>query len=147
MRRGGMSLLASDRIALPVDENRQGGSRIAGIVCTSVAALFLSLDTVLKVLRLDVAVEGTTSLGYPAETVVWIGGLQLICLALYLVPQTAVLGAVLMTGYLGGAVATHVRIGSPLLTHTLFPVYVALFLWAGLYLREPRLRGLLPVRR
>jgi hypothetical protein len=139
-------MIASDRIALPVDENAQRGRRIAGIVFTSVAALFLSLDTVLKVLRLDVAVEGTTSLGYPAETVVWIGGLQMICLVLYLVPQTAVFGAVLMTGYLGGAVATHVRIGSPLLTHTLFPVYVALFLWAGLYLREPRLRRLLPLR-
>lgn len=139
-------MIASARIAVPVDAHTQRGSRIAGIVFTSVAALFLSFDTVLKVLRLHVAVEGTTSLGYPAETVVWIGGLQMICLVLYLVPQTAVLGAVLMTGYLGGAVATHVRIGSPLLTHTLFPVYVALFLWAGLYLREPRLRGLLPLR-
>ena len=140
-------MIASNRIAVPVDANTLRGSRIAGIVLTSVAALFLSFDTVLKVLRLEVAVEGTTALGYPAETVLWIGGLQMICLLLYLVPQTAVLGAVLMTGYLGGAVATHVRIGSPLLTHTLFPVYVALFLWAGLYLREPRLRGLLPLRR
>ena len=97
-------------------------------------------------LRLDPAVEGTTSLGYPADSVLWIGGIELVCLILYLVPRTAVLGAVLMTGYLGGAVATHVRVSSPLLTHTVFPVYVALFLWAGLYLREPRLRALAPLR-
>lgn len=139
-------MIASNRIAVPVDGTTQRGRRIAGIVCTSVAALFLALDTVLKVLVLKAAVEGTASLGYPAHTVFWIGGLEMVCLALYLLPQTSVLGAVLMTGYLGGAVASHVRIESPLLTHTVFPVYVALFLWAGLYLREPRLRALVPLR-
>jgi hypothetical protein len=70
-----------------------------------------------------------------------------VCLALYLTPRASVLGALLLTGYLGGAVATHVRISSPLLTHTLFPIYVALLLWGGLYLREPRLRDLLPLLR
>ena len=75
-----------------------------------------------------------------------IGLIELVCLVLYLIPRTAVLGAVLMTGYLGGAVATHVRISSPLLTHTFFPLYVALLLWGGLYLREPRLRALTPLR-
>ena len=139
-------MIASDRIAVPVEGIAPRRSRIAGIVCTSVAAVFLTFDTALKVLMLGPAVEGTTSLGYPADTVLWIGGIELVCLTLYLVPRTAVLGAVLMTGYLGGAVATHVRISSPLLTHTLFPVYVALFLWAGLYLREPRLRALAPFR-
>jgi hypothetical protein len=69
-----------------------------------------------------------------------------VCFVLYLVPRTSVLGALLLTGYLGGAIATHVRISSPLLTHTLFPIYVALLLWAGLYLRERRLRALLPLR-
>lgn len=139
-------MIASDRIAVPVEGIAHGRSRIAGIVCTSVAALFLAFDTILKVLRLDPAVEGTTSLGYPSDSVLWIGGIEMMCLVLYLVPRTTVLGAVLMTGYLGGAVATHVRIASPLLTHTLFPVYVALILWAGLYLREPRLRALAPFR-
>jgi DoxX-like family len=110
------------------------------------AALFLAFDTILKVLRLDVAVEGTTSIGYPADTVLLIGTIELVCLVLYLVPRTAVLGALLMTGYLGGAVATHVRISSPLLTHTFFPIYVACLLWAGLYLRDPRLRALVPLR-
>jgi hypothetical protein len=138
-------MIASDRIAAPVERIERSRS-ITGIVSTSVAALFLAFDTVLKVLMLAPAVEGTTSLGYPAATVLWIGVIEMVCLVLYLVPRTAVLGAMLMTGYLGGAVATHVRISSPLLTHTLFPVYVALFLWAGLYLREPRLRALAPLR-
>ena len=88
-----------------------------------------------------------TALGYPADTVLWIGMIELVCLALYLVPRTAVLGAILLTGHLGGAIATHVRVGSPLLSHTLFPIYVALLLWGGLYLREPRLRELVPFRR
>lgn len=139
-------MIASNRVAVPVEGIARDKRTIAGTVCTSVAALFLAFDTVLKVLRLDPAVEGTTSLGYQADSVLWIGGIELVCLILYLVPRTAVLGAVLMTGYLGGAVATHVRISSPLLTHTIFPVYVALLLWAGLYLREPRLRALAPLR-
>ena len=139
-------MITSDRIAVPAEGNARARTRIAGIVFTSAAALFLVFDTVLKLLRLDAAVEGTTSLGYPADTVLWIGGIELVCLLLYLVPRTAVLGAVLMTGYLGGAIATHVRIGSPLLTHTVFPVYVAFFVWAGIYLREPRLRTLVPFR-
>ena len=119
----------------------------AGLVCTIIAASFLAFDTLLKVFRLAPAVEGTTALGYPAESVIWIGLIQLVCLVLYLIPRTAVLGALLMTGYLGGAVATHVRISNPLLTHTLFPIYVAVILWAGVYLREERLRALVPFRR
>lgn len=86
-------------------------------------------------------------LGYPPDRVLWIGIIELVCVVLYLVPRTAVLGALLLTGYLGGAIATHVRVGSPLLSHTLFPIYVALMLWGGLYLREPRLRELVPFRR
>ena len=139
-------MIASDPIAVSVEGVPHGWRRAAGTICTIVAALFLAFDTVLKVLRLGPAVEATTSLGYPGDSVVWIGAVELVCVVLYVVPRTAVLGTVLMTGYLGGAVATHVRISSPLLTHTLFPVYVALLLWGGLYLREPRLRALAPVR-
>jgi hypothetical protein len=69
-----------------------------------------------------------------------------VCLALYLVPRTSVLGAILLTGYLGGAIATHVRVDNPLFSHVLFPVYVAALLWGGVYLREPRLRALVPLR-
>jgi len=119
---------------------------IAGYVLTGLVAAFLAFDTVMKLLQLAPAVQGTTELGYPAGTVVVIGAIELVCLVLYLIPPTSVLGALLLTGYLGGAIATHVRIGSPLPTHTLFPIYVALMVWGGLYLRESRLRELLPFR-
>jgi hypothetical protein len=119
---------------------------IAGYVLTGLVAAFLTFDTVMKLLQLAPAVQGTTELGYPAGTVVVIGAIELVCLVLYLVPRTSVLGALVLTGYLGGAIATHVRVGSPLPTHTLFPIYVALMVWGGLYLRESRLRQLLPFR-
>lgn len=119
----------------------------AGYVLTALAGLFLTFDTAVKVLELAPGVEGTTQLGYPAHTVLWIGLIELVCLVLYLVPRTSVLGALLLTGYLGGAMATHVRVGSPLVSHTLFPIYIALMAWGGLYLRETRLRELVPFRR
>ena len=119
---------------------------IAGYVLTGLVAAFLTFDTVMKLLQIAPAVQGTTELGYPTGTVVVIGAIELVCLVLYLIPPTSVLGALLLTGYLGGAIATHVRVGSPLPTHTLFPIYVALMAWGGLYLRESRLRDLLPFR-
>ena len=76
-----------------------------------------------------------------------IGVIELVCLVLYLIPPTSMSGALLLTGYLGGAIATHVRVASPLLGYTLFPIYVAVMVWGGLYLREPRLRDLLSLRR
>ena len=142
-------MIASERITAPVDGAVHRNARTAatvGHVCSGLAALFLAFDIVLKVLRLGPAVEGTVALGYPADSVHWIGIIELVCLVLYLVPRTAVLGGVLLTGYLGGAIATHVRVSNPLFTHTLFPVYVALVLWGGLYLREKRLRALMPLR-
>ena len=120
---------------------------MTGYILTGLVALFLTFDTVMKVLRLAPAVQGTTELGYPGGTVLWIGVIELVCLVLYLAPRTSVLGALLLTGYLGGAIATHVRVGSPLASHTLFPIYVAFMVWGGLYLREPRLRELIPFRR
>src|SRR6266487_3051910 len=128
----------------PANTSSVGKKRlVAGYVLTALVALFLTFDSVIKVLRLAPAIQATTELGYPADTVLWIGMIELVCLGLYLAPRTAALGALLLTGYLGGAIATHVRAGSPLLSHTLFPVYVALVLWGGLYLRETRLRALL----
>jgi DoxX-like family len=124
-------------------EHRRGP--VAGTVCITLTALFLTFDSVLKVLSLRPAVEGTAALGYPVELVPWIGIAELVCVAVYLVPRTSVLGGLLLTGYLGGAVATHVRISSPLATHVLFPIYVAIVLWLGLYLRNERLRQLLPL--
>ena len=118
-----------------------------GRILSALAILFLSFDTIIKVLRLPVAIEGTMQLGYPESTVFIIGLIQLACLVLYVVPQTSVFGAILFTGYLGGAIATHLRIGSPLFTHILFPIYVAVLIWGGLYAREPRLRAMVPIRR
>lgn len=107
------------------------------------AALFLAFDLTLKLIGAAEAVEGTTGLGYPAGVLFPLGLVQLVCLALYLLPRTAPLGAILWTGYLGGAIATHVRVENPLFSHTLFPIYVAALLWGGLWLRDRRVRGLL----
>jgi hypothetical protein len=119
-------------------ERRSKRALWTGWILTSLAALFLAMDTVVKLLSLRPAVEGTTQLGYPAGAVSTIGLIQAACLIAYLVPRTNILGAVLLTGYLGGAVATHVRVGSPLFTHTLFPIYIAVLVWGGLWLRDRR---------
>ena len=118
----------------------------AGRILSGLAVLFLLSDAAMKVLQLPVATQGTKQIGYPESVVLGLGIVQLVCLVVYLVPRTSVLGTVLWTGYLGGAVATHVRVGDPLFSHILFPVYVAAFLWAGLWLRDERLRAVLPVR-
>jgi hypothetical protein len=118
-----------------------------GRVLSGLAIAFLLFDSVLKVLKLPAAVEGTVQLGYPESVIVVIGVIELVCLVLYATPRTAVLGAILLTGYLGGAIATHVRVDSPLFTHTLFPIYVAALIWGGIFLREHRLRDLVPLRR
>jgi hypothetical protein len=120
--------------------------RWVGTGATAMAVAFLAFDAAMKVLQVAPAVEGTAQLGYPAGVLLPLGLIQVACLALYLTPRTAVLGAVLWTGYLGGAIATHVRVESPLLTHTLFPIYVAALLWAGLWVRDARVRRLLQRR-
>jgi hypothetical protein len=119
----------------------------AGRVLSALAVMFLLFDSVIKVLKHPLAVESTVQLGYPEHVIVGIGIVELVCLSLYAIPRTSVLGAIVFTGYLGGAIATHVRIGSPLFTDTLFPIYVAALIWGGLFLREDRLRTLIPFRR
>jgi hypothetical protein len=114
-----------------------------GRTLTTIAVLFLTFDAAVKLLRLPVAVEGTKQLGFPGSVVLILGIIQAISLVLYLIPRTAIFGAIIWTGYLGGAVATHVRLGNPLFTHVLSPVYVAVFIWGGLFLRDRRLRALL----
>ena len=130
----------------PTYESTSPASTRVGIAFSALAVLFLLMDAVMKVARVPAAIEGTSQLGYPTNVIVPLGIVQLVCLAFYLIPRTAVLGAVLCTGYLGGAIATHVRLENPLFSHVLFPVYVALFLWGGLWLRDARLRVLLPLR-
>ena len=90
--------------------------------------------------------EGSIQLGYPESVVFGIGAILLVSTALYAIPRTSVLGAILLTGYLGGAIATHVRVGSPLFGYTFFPIYVGIILWTGLYLRDARPRALIPLR-
>jgi len=112
-----------------------------GRILSGLALAFLLFDVTLKLLRLGPAVAGTLQLGYPESVILPLGIIEAACLVLYLLPRTAVLGAVLWTGYLGGAVATHVRLGHPLASHTLFPIYVAMLLWGGLWLRDRRLHA------
>jgi hypothetical protein len=131
-------------IVEPADSKLMVG---AGYVLSALVALFLLADGVMKVLELPVVLETNAGLGYAESTARGLGILLLICTALYAIPRTAVLGAILLTAYLGGAVATHVRVGSPLAGYTLFGVYVGLLLWAGLFLRDRRVRDLLPWRR
>src|SRR4026207_1909570 len=130
-------------IQTPLSNGRLWGGRIMSWL----PALFLLIDGVMKLFKPAVVVEATVKLGYAENTILPIGIVLTVCTILYLIPRTAVLGAILLTGYLGGAVATHVRVGSPLFSHILFPVYVAVLLWGGLYLRDERLRALIPLRR
>jgi DoxX-like family len=118
----------------------------AGHIVSAIPVLFLLFDSAIKLTVIDPVVESLGQLGYPVSLAVSIGAIELACLVLYVIPRTSVLGAILLTGYLGGAVATHVRVGSPLLTHVLFPIYVAALVWGGLFLREGRLRALVPLR-
>jgi hypothetical protein len=112
---------------------------------SGIAILFLTFDASVKLLKPPFAIEATTQLGYPESIIITLGLIQVACLIAYVIPRTSVLGAIMWTGYLGGAVATHVRVGSPLFSHTLFPVYVAALLWLGLWLRDQRLRAVLPI--
>lgn len=110
----------------------------AGRVMSALAVLFLLFDSVIKLLVIPPVVESFARLGLPVPLARGIGALELACLIVYLVPRTAAVGAVLLTGFLGGAVLAHVRVGDPLFSHVLFPVYVGALIWGGLWLRAPR---------
>jgi len=118
-----------------------------GRVLTGLAVAFLLFDGAIKFTRHPAVAEATAQLGWPIAVMPTIGVVLLTCVALYVFPPTAVLGAILLTGYLGGAIATHVRVGNALFSHTLFPTYVAAIIWGGLWFRDPRLRALVPLRR
>ena len=121
-------------------------ARSIGFTLSMLAVLFLVFDSAIKMLQMAPAIEATTQLGYPEHLVLWIGVLEIICLVVYVIPQTSALGAILLTGYLGGAIATQVRAGSPLFS-VVFPVIVGLMVWGGLFLNDTRLRDLIPLRR
>jgi len=120
----------------------------AGRILSGLVVLFLLVDAGFKLIKPlpAPAVQAFGQLGYPVGLAAGIGILLLACVSLYAVPRTSVLGAILLTGYLGGAVASHVRIGDPWFSHALFPVYIGLLVWGGLYLRDERLRALIPLR-
>ncbi|RVB73960.1 MULTISPECIES: DoxX family protein [unclassified Mesorhizobium] len=116
---------------------------------SALIVLFMIFDGVIKLPPLDIVTQTMVELGWPADPNVsrMLGVIGLVSAALYAVPRTAVLGAILLTAYLGGAIATHIRIGSPLFSHTLFGVYLGVILWGGLFLRDPRVRALIPFTR
>jgi hypothetical protein len=113
-----------------------------GRVLTALPVLFLTWDALIKVTHHPMVAESMQRLGWPSIEG-GIGVVELACVLIYLVPRSSLLGAVLLTGYLGGAIATHVRVGDPLFSHSLFPVYVAAMVWGGLLLRDRRLRSLI----
>ena len=117
----------------------------AGRIISALPILFLLIDGIMKLIKPLIVMTATVELGYRETVIVPLGVLLLTSTILYAVPRTSVLGAILLTGYLGGAVATNVRVGTPLFSHVLFPVYLGVLIWLGLYLRDARLRALLPL--
>jgi len=126
----------------PVSKKRLWAGRIIG----GLPALFLLVDAIMKLVKPVPVVEATVKLGYSENVIVPLGIVLLVCTVLYLIPRTSVLGAILLTGYLGGAVATHVRAGEGLFS-IVFPIIFGALLWLGLYLGDDRLRALVPLRR
>lgn len=118
-----------------------------GRVLSGLFILFMIMDCTIKLLDLDVVKTASTELGFPVSLDRLLGSLEFIGLVLYAIPRTSVLGGIILTGYLGGAIAAHLRVNSPTFTHTLFGLYLGLIAWGGLYLRNSRLRRLLPLDR
>jgi hypothetical protein len=120
---------------------------IAGWVVSGLVGAFLAMSASFKFFTPDIVRETMSGLGWPAHHDLMIGIIETVCVVLYLVPRTAVLGAILETALLGGAIATNVRVDNPLFSHELFGVYLGAMVWAGLWLRDARVRALLPLRR
>lgn len=118
----------------------------AGRIISALVVLFLIFDGVTKVMKVAPVMEASKRLGFPAGLIVAIGAVLLACTAIYVIPRTSILGAILLMGYLGGAVVTNLRAGSPLFSETLFPIYFGILVWGGLYLRDLRLHELIPLR-
>ena len=115
----------------------------AGRIVSALPVLFLLMDGVMKLFKPALVVEATVRLGYPESTIIPIGIVLLVCTVLYIIPRTSVLGAILLTGYLGGAVATHVRFYEGVFA-IVFPIIIGVLIWGGLYLRDGRVRALIP---
>jgi len=120
--------------------------RWVGRIISGLAVLFLTFDSFIKFTTVAPVTDSFVRLGFPVSIAPVIGTIELICLATYVFSGTSILGAILLTGYLGGAIVTHLRVGDPLFSHTVFPMYVAALIWGGLYLRDARLRILVSRR-
>src|SRR5437868_11350359 len=116
---------------------------VVGWIVSILPILFLLLDGIAKLVKPDVVIQATKELGYPESAITPIGIIIVISIITYAIPRFAVIGAVLVTGCLGGAIATHIRLQNPLFTHILFPVYLGIFIWSGLYLRNAQFRKLI----
>lgn len=134
-------MMQSGAQAVPVANGRLW----AGRIISALVVLFLVFDGVTKVMKVKAVLDASAQLGYPVSAIVGIGITLLVCTAFYVIPQTSVLGAILLTAYLGGAVATQVRVGNPMF-ETLFPIIFGALAWAGIFLREGRLGALIPLR-
>lgn len=125
--------------------NISKGQLWTGRLMSWLAILFFLVDGIMKFIQPQEVIDGTVSLGYQASQVLIMGILILIPTILYAIPKTSILGAILITGYLGGAIATHFRLGNPLFSHTIFPVYFGILVWGGLWLTNLKIRSLLPI--
>jgi len=123
------------------------GTLWAGRIVSALVVLFLLFDGAIKLVPLAPVTESLAELGYPVSLARGLGILVLVCTVLYVIPRTSILGAILLTGLLGGAIATHLRVGSPIFTHLLFGAYLGVMVWGGLFLRDERVRTLIPLRR
>jgi hypothetical protein len=134
--------MSSDTRATPVSKKMLW----AGRIISGLVVLFMLFDSIIHIMKPAPVLQAFVRLGFPERLSLVIGIILLLCVVLYVIPRTSVLGAILLTGYLGGAVVTNLRAGSSLFGETLFPVYFGMLVWGGLYLRDRRLRALIPLR-
>lgn len=134
--------MQSDTQTAPVSKARLWTGR----VISALPVLFFLMDGIMKLVKPPIVVKSTVELGYPENVILPIGIVLLVCTVLYVIPRTSVLGAILLTGYLGGAVATHVRVGAGAFP-IVFPIIFGVLVWGGLYLRDHRVSALIPLRR
>ena len=129
-------------------ENRISKTKLwTSYVMSGLVVLFMLMDSIMKFMKPPEVIEGTVALGFAEQHIPVLGTLGLISTLLYAFPRTSILGAILLTAYFGGAVATHLRLNNPLFTHTLFTIYFGILIWGGLWLRNSKLRELLPLRK
>ena len=140
-----MTVISHNGVDLPASSVSRG-ALWTGRVMSGLVIAFLLMDGAMKVIPLQVVIDTSQQMAIPLDIIRTLGVLTLAGTLLYGWPRTSVLGAIILTGYLGGAIYAHLRLADPLFTHTLFGVYLGLLIWGGLYLRDPRVRALLPFR-